>query len=35
MLVLHQPNRATERAHLFELEDTGETLRIVRPFPTG
>jgi len=33
MLVLHQPNLATERARLFELEDTGETLRIVRPFP--
>jgi beta-xylosidase len=32
MLVLHQPNQATERARLFELEDTGETLRIVRPF---
>jgi arabinan endo-1,5-alpha-L-arabinosidase len=35
MLVLHSPNRATERALLFELEDTGETLRIVRPFPHG
>ena len=35
MLVLHQPNRTTERARLFELEDTGETLRIVRPFTTG
>lgn len=34
MLVLHSPNKATERAHLFELEDTGETLRILRPFPT-
>ena len=33
MLVLHQPNQATERARLFELEDTGETLRIVRSFP--
>lgn len=32
MLVLHQPNKVTERARLFELEDTGETLRIVRPF---
>jgi beta-xylosidase len=28
MLVLHAPNRATERAHLFELEDTGDTIRI-------
>ena len=33
MLVFHQPNRATERARLFEIEDTGETLRIIRPFP--
>lgn len=33
MLVLHSPNERTERAHLFELEDTGETLRILRPFP--
>jgi len=33
MLVLHQPNEAPEeRIHLFELEDTGETLRIVREF---
>jgi hypothetical protein len=28
MLVLHQPNRAAERARLFELEDTGDTIRI-------
>lgn len=35
MLVLHSPNKNTERARLFELEDTGETLRIVRPFPGG
>jgi hypothetical protein len=34
MLVLHQPNDAgRERARLFELEDTGDTLRIVSPFP--
>src|SRR5215510_3111514 len=31
-LVLHQPNKATERARFFELEDTGETLRILNPF---
>jgi arabinan endo-1,5-alpha-L-arabinosidase len=31
MLTLHQPNEfPNERIHLFELEDTGETLRIVR-----
>ena len=29
MLVLHCPNRGPhERAHLFELEDTGTTIRI-------
>lgn len=33
MLVLHSPNKEVERARFFELEDTGETLRIVRPFP--
>jgi arabinan endo-1,5-alpha-L-arabinosidase len=33
MLVFHQPNtRMQERARLFELEDTGETLRLRRPF---
>jgi beta-xylosidase len=36
MLVLHQPNEfPKERIHLFELEDTGETLRILREFPGG
>lgn len=34
MLVLHQPNkRPNERGRLFELEDTGEALRIKSPFP--
>lgn len=33
MLALHQPNKLTERARLFELEDKGETLRIKRAFP--
>jgi hypothetical protein len=34
MLVLHQPNEGgRERARLFELEDTGETLRITSAFP--
>jgi hypothetical protein len=29
MLVLHSPNHSpNERAHLFELEDTGATIRI-------
>jgi hypothetical protein len=34
MLILHQPNRVPdEHARLFELEDTGDTVRILRPFP--
>lgn len=32
MLALHSPNKDTERIRLFEMEDTGDTLRIVRPF---
>ena len=32
MLVLHSPNKLNERARLFEIEDTGETLRVVKPF---
>ena len=35
MLVLHQPNKDGERARLFELEDTGETLRIKSAFPAA
>lgn len=35
MMVLHQPNKGgLERAKLFEIEDTGETLKVIRPFPT-
>lgn len=34
MLVLHHPfGRPTTRAHLYEMEDTGETFRVVRPRP--
>lgn len=33
MIAFHQPNKVTERARLFELEDTGETLRIKDLFP--
>jgi len=33
MMVLHSPNKQVERAKLFEIEDTGETLRIKTPFP--
>lgn len=32
MLVLHSPNKLAERARLFEIEDTGETLRVTKPF---
>ena len=33
MLALHQPNKSgAERARLFELEDTGDTLKIIRSF---
>jgi len=32
MLVLHSPNKMTERAKLFEIEDTGETLRVIKEF---
>jgi arabinan endo-1,5-alpha-L-arabinosidase len=32
MLVLHSPNKMTERAKLFEIEDTGETLKVKKPF---
>jgi arabinan endo-1,5-alpha-L-arabinosidase len=35
MLVLHAPDGHQPHPLLFELEDTGETLRIVRPFPAG
>jgi arabinan endo-1,5-alpha-L-arabinosidase len=33
MLVLHQPNRDSERAKLFVLEDTGETIHITSQYP--
>jgi arabinan endo-1,5-alpha-L-arabinosidase len=32
MLILHSPNGPTARPRIFELEDTGETLRIVSEF---
>jgi GH43 family beta-xylosidase len=36
MLVLHRPNSGgRERAHLFELEDTGDSIRIKRPVVSG
>ena len=30
--VLHSPNKMTEPAPIFEIEDTGETLRVKNPF---
>jgi len=34
LMSLHSPNSGPDqRIHFFELEDTGETLRVVRPFP--
>ena len=30
MMAIHQPNRRVERARFFEMEDTGDTLRIKR-----
>jgi len=30
VMVLHQPNRRVERARFFEMEDTGDTVRIKR-----
>ena len=32
MMVLHSPNERTERPRIFEMEDTGETLRLVKEF---
>lgn len=33
MMSLHSPNSGpNQRIHFFEMEDTGETLRIIRPF---
>jgi beta-xylosidase len=32
MMALHKPNNRDAQPHLFEMEDTGETLRIVREF---
>ena len=30
VMVIHQPNRRVERARFFEMEDTGDALRIKR-----
>lgn len=33
MMTIHQPNSGDIRAQLFELEDTGESLRVKRQLP--
>ena len=35
MLVLHAPDGRGPQPHIFELEDTGETLRIVKEFTSA
>jgi len=35
MMILHSPYNGNTRAHIFEMEDTGETLRIVKEFTGG
>ena len=30
VMTIHQPNRRVERARFFEMEDTGDTIRIQR-----
>lgn len=32
MMVLHSPNNFNSQPHIFEMEDTGDTLKIVREF---
>jgi arabinan endo-1,5-alpha-L-arabinosidase len=32
MMVLHSPNNRKAQPHIFELEDTGETLKVVKEF---
>lgn len=29
-MAIHQPNRRTERARLFEMDDSGDGVRLVR-----
>jgi len=34
MMILHQPNKApTERERFYEMEDLGDTLRVIGPYP--
>ena len=30
LMAIHQPNRRTERARLFEMDDSGDGVRLVR-----
>ena len=32
MMVLHSPNGPGAQPHVFEMKDTGDTLRIVKEF---
>jgi hypothetical protein len=34
LLAIHQPNEGKSRARISEIEDTGDTLRILRELPT-
>jgi hypothetical protein len=32
MMMLHMPNNMNAQPHIFKMEDTGETLRIISEF---
>jgi hypothetical protein len=32
MLILHSPNNANSRPRIFEMEDTGHTLKVIKEF---
>jgi hypothetical protein len=34
-MIIHSPYNGDTRPHLFEMEDTGETLKIVREITAG
>jgi HSP20 family molecular chaperone IbpA len=33
VMTIHQPNEGQSRARLYEIEETGDTLRILRELP--
>jgi hypothetical protein len=35
LMTIHQPNRRVERARFFEMDDSGDTVRLVRELTTG